>query len=156
MKRAFQKLFRKLAGKPVYILGRNTVERVAVDSMLQTENVDFIAASDLFRKNPYTPQFDIPEVPADWTPENAAVLKVFLETQTGKSLSDRLRYIVAANAINGARNTANTVHASGVSAGWDESVRYLHSLSRVSGVQDTTKNDEPPLGEMELLEKLSP
>ena len=91
-----------------------------------------------------------------WTPENATALRQFLESAPGKDFSTRLATVVAAVAINGARNTANTVHAAGISAGWDEAVRYILNLSRVSGVQDTNQNDETPRGETELLEQLSP
>lgn len=42
-----------LAIKPCYCLGRHTIERVAEDSQLSTELVDFVAADDLFHKNPY-------------------------------------------------------------------------------------------------------
>ena len=97
----------------------------------------------------------IPDVAAEWTPENAAAFRDFMATASGLVLSNRLRSICAANAINGSRNTSNTIHAAGVSAGWDEAVRYLHSLSRVSRVQDT-KHDKSPTGESELLEQLSP
>jgi len=41
--------------KPCYCLGRHTIERVAEDSELQTETVNFVAADDLFHKNPYKP-----------------------------------------------------------------------------------------------------
>lgn len=98
----------------------------------------------------------VPDVTTEWTPENAVAFRDFLATATGSTLSNRLRSICAANAINGSRNTVNTVHAAGVSAGWDEAVRYLHSLSRVSRVPDTKEHDKAPPGETELLEQLSP
>lgn len=41
------------AMKPCYCLGQNTVKRVANEGQLETEQVNFIAASDLYQKNPY-------------------------------------------------------------------------------------------------------
>jgi len=155
VKRALAKLLRYLVGKPVYCLGRNTIERLANESHLETSAVDFIAASDLFLKNPYS--VEIPVAAPDWKPGQATDLEKFLATDTGKVLSERLRFIAASIAVNGARDRANTVHAAGVSAGWDEAVRYLHSLSRVSGVQDTNPNaEQAPQDEASLLERLSP
>ena len=109
-----------------------------------------------FADNPPCEPLIIPAAAADWRPANAEQLNAFLASPTGKILSERLRFIVATNAVNGARNTVNTIHAAGVSAGWDEAVRYLHSLSRVSRVLDTKTTDETPRGETELLEQLSP
>lgn len=97
----------------------------------------------------------VPPAAGEWSETDAMLWKTFLGSPTGKKLSQRLRYLVAEIAINGARNTTNTVHACGVSAGWDEAVRYLHSISRVSRVEDTNQAKTPP-GEMELLEQLSP
>lgn len=39
--------------KPCYCLGRKTIENVADHGEFQTEHVDFVAADDLFHKNPY-------------------------------------------------------------------------------------------------------
>ena len=39
--------------KPCYILGRTTIERVANEGQLDTENVAFVAADELFHQNPY-------------------------------------------------------------------------------------------------------
>jgi hypothetical protein len=39
--------------KPCYCLGVRTIEKVAADGQMQTEKVDFVAADDLFYKNPY-------------------------------------------------------------------------------------------------------
>ena len=100
--------------------------------------------------------FELPAVVSDWTPGNAEQLAAFFASETGKALSLRLRTLVAANAINGAQLAANTGRLDCRSPGWDEAVRYLFSLSRVSGVQDTKTNDEAPRGETEMLEQLSP
>lgn len=100
------------------------------------------------------PEFALPKVTPDWTPECAGAFRSFLSTIPGRTLTDRLLTVVAANAINGSRNIVNTVHAAGVSAGWDEAIRYLHSLSRVSRVTETT--DEALTGEPGILEHLSP
>lgn len=98
----------------------------------------------------------VPEVPADWLPDNAAALRTFLDSHHGKILSNRLRTIVALNAVAGARNANATIHAAGRSAGWDEAVRYLHSLSLVSSVKDTPNDKQTPQDEASLLEQLSP
>lgn len=100
----------------------------------------------------------IPKVSIVWTPEAAVKLAAFLETETGKALSNHMRMFCAANAIDGARKSAetNTIAPACIAAGWDEAVRYLHSLSRVPRVPDTTQNDKAPPGETELLEQLSP
>ena len=42
-----------MSDTPIYCLGQNTIERVANESQLITDNVCFIAASDLYQKNPY-------------------------------------------------------------------------------------------------------
>ena len=59
--------------KPVYCLGRATIEKVADESQLETETVDFVAADDLFHKNPYavvlTPTSE--PVPAPASPTSA-------------------------------------------------------------------------------------
>lgn len=39
--------------KPCYILGRHTIERVAEEGQLDTEQVAFVAADELFHQNPY-------------------------------------------------------------------------------------------------------
>ena len=48
--------------KPCYCLGRNTIERVANESQLETNEVDFVAADDLFHKNPYAQQPTPPDI----------------------------------------------------------------------------------------------
>ena len=93
-------------------------------------------------------------VKSEWLPQNAEAFDAFLQTPLGVALSKRLRSVTAAVAINGSRNVEHTTHAAGVSCGWDEAVRYLHSLSRVSRAPETT-NDNPP-GETDLVEHLSP
>jgi hypothetical protein len=105
----------------------------------------------------------VPEGPLDWGPKNAQALRAFLESNHGKVFSERLKAVVNSVAINGARNKTGTIHAAGVSAGWDECARYLFSLSRVSGVQDPGRgglsphNDsQPPEDEAALVERLSP
>lgn len=42
-----------MSDTPIYCLGQNTIERVANESQLITDNVCFIAASDLYQQNPY-------------------------------------------------------------------------------------------------------
>jgi hypothetical protein len=51
--------------KPCYCLGRHTIEQVANESALQTDKVDFIAASDLYAKNPYALIDQLRKVAAD-------------------------------------------------------------------------------------------
>jgi hypothetical protein len=92
---------------------------------------------------------------SQWDPESAQALAHFLESFHGRKFFARLQAVAAAVAINGSRNTSNTIHAAGVSAGWDEAARYIHSLSRVSGVQDTN-SEQAPQSEASLLETLSP
>jgi hypothetical protein len=91
-----------------------------------------------------------------WQDGNADDWSKYLASDNGKLLSLRLRRIAAEVAINGARDQRNTVHAAGVTAGWDECVRYLHSLSRVSRVEDTKHTEQAPQDEASLLEQLSP
>ena len=117
---------------------------------------DFFSPKIRILHVPFPEVFNIPAGAADWLPAHAEALNAFLTIAPGKVLSERLRFIAATVAVNGARNTVNTIHAAGVSAGWDEAVRYLHSLSRVSRVEDTKTNDEQPTGESALLEQLSP
>jgi hypothetical protein len=92
---------------------------------------------------------------SDWTEVHAQALAAFLKSEVGKAFYRRLQAVAATVAIAGCRNTVHTVHSAGVSAGWDEAVRYIYSISRVAGDQ-ATKPDETPRGETELLEQLSP
>jgi hypothetical protein len=112
-----------------------------------------------------------------WGADEAKAIAVFLNSPAGQLFSKRIRSVAAHVAIEGSRTggtrratTANTIHSAGVSAGWNECVRYIHSLatcqcalSRVSGEQDTSQvgcsnlNDRhQPEGEAEMLERLSP
>ncbi len=103
-----------------------------------------------------------------WGGEAAAAVHHFLNTPAGQLFSKRLRAVAAQVAIDGAHDRVNTIHAAGVSAGWNECVRYLHSLSRVSGEQDKaqtgadvrhpfgTNHEQAPEDEAQLLERLSP
>lgn len=99
---------------------------------------------------------DVVWTKADWGEENASALARFMGTPAGVALTRRLRVVAAEVAINGAMDRANTVHAAGVSAGWNEAVRYLISLSRVSRVEDTNNAGQAPQDEARLLELLSP
>lgn len=93
----------------------------------------------------------------DWSPDDAAAIDKFLKSEAGQLFSKRIRLVAATVAIKGAANQTNTIHAAGISAGWNECVRYIHSLSRVSGVQDTNPNaEQAPQDEAQLLELLSP
>ena len=91
---------------------------------------------------------------AEWSEDDALAFHAWVRSDLGRRFLERIQAVGVAVAVNGARNTVHTVHSAGVSAGWDEAVRYINSLSRVSGVQDT--NDGRPLGETDLLEQLSP
>ena len=96
-----------------------------------------------------------------WQSGEAKVVAGFLASPVGQSLSKRLRAVAAQVAIDGANDRVNTIHSAGVSAGWNECVRYLHSLSRVSGEQDTAgepnaKDSQQPEDEAALVERLSP
>ena len=116
-----------------------------------------------------------PQPSLAWDAGDARGLGSFLDSNHGQAFSARLRTVAAHVAIEGANDRANTIHSAGVSAGWNECVRYIHSLatvavplanqsaiSRVSGDQDTRQGaashleDERPPGETELLERLSP
>ena len=115
-------------------------------------------ADSLYKKRDET---SLPPLPAStdvppWTVENAVAHRAYLSTPAGQAFMARMVSTAAAIAINGARNTTSTIHAAGNSTGWDEAVRTMIQLSRVSGVQDTNQNDETPRGETELLEQLSP
>lgn len=72
-----------------------------------------------------------------WGEDEARAVLVFLSSPAGQLFSRRIRSVAAHVAIEGANDRANTIHSAGVSAGWNECVRYIHSLSRVSGEQDT-------------------
>lgn len=92
-----------------------------------------------------------------WSVRNAADFVAFLKTDTGACFIQRLRCIAAQNAIKGSFEKRYTIHAAGVSAGWNECADWVHSLSRVSGVQDTKPNDgQTPQDEASLLELYSP
>ncbi len=90
-----------------------------------------------------------------WQVDSAQALDTFLRSAPGQLFYARLQAVAAAVAVGGARNTQHTIHSAGVSAGWDECVRYIHTISRVSGVQDTT-TEQAPQSEASLLETLSP
>ena len=70
-----------------------------------------------------------------WSPECAAALQAFLASPAGLALTRRLNAIVTVVASNGARNTNHTVHAAGMSAGWDEAVRTLYQLAQIQPPQ---------------------
>lgn len=107
-----------------------------------------------------------------WGADEARAVAAFLNTPAGQLFSKRIRSVAAHVAIEGANTggtrcatTANTIHSAGVSAGWNECVRYIHSLSRVSGERDTNRapnvfgvhtDRHQPKDEAELLERLSP
>jgi hypothetical protein len=98
-----------------------------------------------------------------WGVDEARATAAFLNTPAGQLFSTRIRSVAAHVAIEGAKDRANTIHSAGVSAGWNECVRYIHSLSRVSGDQDTGQvgpsnfNDsQQPEDEAALVERLSP
>jgi hypothetical protein len=98
-----------------------------------------------------------------WGVDEAKAIAAFLNSPAGQLFSKRIRSVAAHVAIEGAKDRANTIRSAGVSAGWNECVRYIHSLSRVSGDQDTgrvglsdTNDGHQPDGEAELVERLSP
>jgi hypothetical protein len=141
--------------EPAYVAARKSLEHrysevVAENSALRKRAVAAEEESRIRMEPPHLWAGSL------WTAENAASLRAFLASDDGVALSKRLQSMVVAAAVAGAKNTANTIHAAGMSAGWDEAVRYLHSLSRVSGAQDTKQTDERPRGETDLLEQLSP
>ncbi|HEV2455546.1 MAG TPA: hypothetical protein VGY98_14875 [Verrucomicrobiae bacterium] len=111
-----------------------------------------------------------------WGADEARAVAAFFHSPAGQLFSKRVRSVAAHVAIEGAKDRAHTVHSAGVSAGWNECVRYVHSLatvaaspaypneiSRVSGDQDTARaglaslNDsQQPEDEAALIERLSP
>lgn len=98
-----------------------------------------------------------------WGEDEAKAVRGFLHSHAGQLFSKRIRSVAAHVAIEGANDRANTIHSAGVSAGWNECVRYIHSLSRVSGDQDTGQGGpstlnhrQQPEDEAALLERLSP
>jgi hypothetical protein len=111
-----------------------------------------------------------------WGADEARAVAAFLHSPAGQLFSKRVRSVAAHVAIEGAKDRAHTIHSAGVSAGWNECVRYVHSLatvaassaypneiSRVSGDQDTARaglaslNDsQQPEDEAALIERLSP
>jgi hypothetical protein len=94
----------------------------------------------------------------DWGADEARAVAAFLNSCAGRLFSKRIWSVAAHVAIEGANDRAHTIHSAGVSAGWIECVRYLHSLSRVSRDQDTSQpNDsQQPEDEAALVERLSP
>jgi hypothetical protein len=97
-----------------------------------------------------------------WGADEARATAAFLNSPAGQLFSKRIRSVAAHVAIQGANDRANTIHSAGVSAGWNECVQYIHSLSRVSGDQDTPqvgasnlKDKSPIEDESALLERLS-
>jgi hypothetical protein len=98
-----------------------------------------------------------------WGVDEAKATAAFLNSPAGQLFSKRIRSVAAHVAIQGVNDRANTIHSAGVSAGWNECVCYIHSLSRVSGDQDTGQvglsnfNDsQQPEDEAALVERLSP
>jgi hypothetical protein len=97
-----------------------------------------------------------------WGVDEAKATAAFLNSPAGQLFSKRIRSVAAHVAIEGANDRANTIHSAGVSAGWNECVRYIHSLSRVSGERDTgagpssTHDSQQPEDEAALVERLSP
>ena len=105
-----------------------------------------------------------------WGVAEARATAAFLASPAGQLFSKRIRSVAAHVAMEGANDRANTVHSAGVSAGWNECVRYIHSLatcqsaiSRMSGEQDvpgsgvsTQKHEQQLEDEAGLLERLSP
>jgi hypothetical protein len=101
-----------------------------------------------------------PQPSLAWDAGDARGLGSFLDSNHGQAFSARLRTVAAHVAIEGAKDRANTIHSAGVSAGWNECVRYIHSLSRVSGERQGAAahlvDEQGPEDEAELLERLSP
>lgn len=52
------------AVKPCYVLGRESIEKIAATGELITEHVDFIAADNLYHQNPYASQGNILSEPS--------------------------------------------------------------------------------------------
>lgn len=96
----------------------------------------------------------------NWGADEAKAVAAFLNSSAGQLFSKRIRSIAAHVSIQGANDRANTIHSAGVSAGWNECVRYIHSLSRVSGERQGAAahvdDEHGPEDEAELLERLSP
>lgn len=156
MKRALAKLFQWLADSIDPALLREHLRLTNEVARLGIKNNHLAEENWALRRQA---QIDLPAgFEGRWDAESAAAFALYLETKSGKALSNHLRMLCAANAIDGARKSAETetVAPSCVAAGWDEAVRYLHSLSRVPRVEDTNPNDKTPPGEAELLEQLSP
>ncbi|MDE2020037.1 MAG: hypothetical protein KGJ13_06865 [Patescibacteria group bacterium] len=109
-------------------------------------------------KDPHLPAVATAVIQDDHFEEtHAKELLAFLNTQAGKAVQVRLLKILSTIAINGSRDRTNTVHAAGVTAGWDECLRYIFSLSRVTGDQVTKTNDgQSHEDDATLLEQLSP
>ncbi|HEV2318892.1 MAG TPA: hypothetical protein VGV18_04035 [Verrucomicrobiae bacterium] len=100
-----------------------------------------------------------------WGVEEAGATTAFLASPAGQLFSKRIRSVAAHVAIEGANDRANTIHSAGVSAGWNECVRYLHSLAtcqnailQMSDWQDAVAHQEelPLENEAALFERLSP
>jgi hypothetical protein len=87
-----------------------------------------------------------------WGVEEAKATMAFLNSRAGQLFSKRIRLVAAHVAIEGANDRANTIHSAGVSAGWNECVRYIHSLSRVSGNQEGQVGPSPSQHETNLAE----
>ncbi|MDE2099809.1 MAG: hypothetical protein KGL39_21330 [Patescibacteria group bacterium] len=97
------------------------------------------------------------QVAPEWTATEQADWKRFLASQTGQVLQARGQALAAVIALRAGEDAINPGHAAVRAAGFNDCLRWLDSLSRVTGDQVTEPTaEQPPEGEAELLERLSP
>jgi hypothetical protein len=92
----------------------------------------------------------------DWTSEDAAVLSGFFKTPTGQTLTKRFQVVAGNAAVEGCKDEMHTTYAAANANGWNEACQWFLKLSRVTGAQVATKDEQAPEGEAQLLERFSP
>lgn len=111
----------------------------------------------------------LPAVPlaARWTKLDMENLAHVFSTPMGKKLLERMKATEYDLAVRNAQQRDNSVHAAGVTTGYNHALRHLISLSYSCDGQQETKNDSGAHGEArpvesereeldELLERMSP
>lgn len=90
----------------------------------------------------------LPPLPAapilgDWTKMDMENWKRFLNGETGQKLVERLRAVEYSLAVANAGNTSNTVHAAGLTTGYNHCFRHITSLSAVCADSQTPNEGTP-------------
>lgn len=91
----------------------------------------------------------------DWSPDDAAALTAFLRTETGRTLARRFQVVAGNVAVQGCADEMHTTYAAANANGWNEACQWFLKLSRVAGDQASTKDEQAPEDEAQLLERYS-